>query len=146
VNARPMLLLSIAVLLLPGIALAQGASPESELRSKLFELHRKAVSILERVEESANRGTSLDLDQMMEESITLSTRVARLKDEAPAANIQGMGRGAPMNKTLLLVTQASMSLEAMLHALTYFAGTEDRAFLGFAKENNSLVWSVRKVM
>jgi hypothetical protein len=57
-----------------------------------------------------------------------------------------MQRGAPMNKTLLLVTQASMALEAMLHALAYFAETEDRAFLGFARESNSLVWSVRKVM
>lgn len=143
-RVRRILLLWIVGLLYPVSALAQSGGPESVFRSQLIELHSKAVAVLDRVEKSGPRG--IPRQQTLEELFALVRLIHRLEEEASATNLQFMQRGQPSSKTLLLVQQASKSVDGMLAALSNYIESEDRAFLGFARENNALVWSIRKVM
>jgi len=144
VPVRRIFLLLIVGLLLPVCVLAQSGGPESVFRSQLIELHSKAVALLDRVEKSGTRG--VPRQQTLEEIFALVRLVHRLQEEAGATDLQFMQRGESSSKTLLLVQQASISVDGMLSVLSYYIESDDRAFLGFARENNALVWSVRKVM
>ena len=124
------------MLLLPVVASAQSDGSESVFRSQLIELHSKAIIVLNRVEPSAPRGSYRQ--QVQEEIFALVRLNHRLEEEAMATKIQ--------SKTLLLVGQASKAVDGLLSALSSYIESEDRAFLGFAKDNNALVWAIRRVM
>jgi hypothetical protein len=125
-------------------SLAQPAGAESIFRSQLVELHSKAVAILDRVEKRLPQGPQEI--QTREEIFALVRLVHRLEEEAAATNLQSLQRGQPQNKALLLVTQAAKGVDAMLAALDNYIASADRSFLGFARDNNAIVWAVRKVM
>ena len=144
VHFRRKLLLSVAGLLLSVTVFAQSGGPESVFRSQFIELHSKAIGILDRVEKAGPR--EISRQQTLDEIFALVRLVHRLEEEASATNLQFMQRGQSSSKTLLLVQQASKSVDGMLSALTHYIESDDRAFLGFARENNALAWSVRKVL
>jgi hypothetical protein len=72
--------------------------------------------------------------------------IHRLDEESGKTDLQSQQGGQPLNKTLLLVQQACMAIDGMLTTLSSYIATDDQSFLGFARENNKLAWSVRKVM
>ena len=134
----------LAVLVIPASVIAQSSGSEAIFRSQLIELHAKAIAVLERIEKSGPRG--IPQQQTREEILAITRLLHRLEEEAAATNLQFLQRGQPSNKTLLLVQQASKAIDGMLAALDYYIDSEDRTFLGFARDNNALAWSVRKVM
>lgn len=139
------LILSISLaLLVAQPSLSQPTGAESIFRSQLVELHSKAVAIIERVEKRLPQGR--DEIQTREEIFALVRLVHRLEEEAAATNLQSMQRGQPQNKVLLLVTQAAKGVDGMLAAIDNYIASADRSFLSFARDNNAIVWAVRKAM
>ena len=138
------ILLSLVIWLLPVSVSAQSGGSESVFRSQLIDLHSKAIAVLNRVEKGGPHG--VPRQQTLEELFALVRLVHRLEEEAGATNLQLMQRGQPSSKILLLVQQASKAIDGMLAALSHYIESEDRAFLGFARDSNALVWSIRKVM
>jgi hypothetical protein len=138
------LLTLLILLLLPLATSAQDSGSESVFRSQLIELHGKAIAILDRVEKMGPRESSRQ--DIRDEVFALVRLIHRLDEEAGATNLQLVRRNQPSSKTLLLVQQAAKAVDGMLSALDNYIESQDRAFLGFAKDNNALVWSVRKVL
>ena len=125
-------------------AQSAGAGQATVFQSQLIDLHTKAISILNRVEKATPHGAAqVEFD---EEIAALTSLVFRLEEEAGKSDLQMVKLGQPPNKRLLMVAQASKALDGMLSALGDYVNTEDRAFLGFAKDNNALVFAIRKVM
>ena len=137
-------LLPLALLFLSASASAQTAGAAGVFRAQLIDLHAKTILILERVEKAGPQGVTRQSTQ--EEIFALVRLVHRLEEEAGAANLQFIQRGQPSNKTLLLVQQAAKAVDGMLSSLDSYLESDDRAFLGFARDNNALAWSIRKVM
>ena len=81
-----------------------------------------------------------------EEILALTKLIHRLEEEAASTNNEYFRRTQKSSKTLLLVQQASKAVDAMLAALSSFIDTDDRTFLGFARDNNAQTWAIRKVM
>jgi hypothetical protein len=133
----------LAFSLLPS-TFAQTGGAEAVFRNQLVDLHSKAVATLDRIEKAGPRG--VPRQPTRDEIFALVRLLHRLEEEAATTNLQFMQRGQPSNKTLLMVQQAAKAIDGMLTALDNYVESEDRAFLGFARDNNALAWSVRKVM
>lgn len=78
--------------------------------------------------------------EMFEQNFALVRLVHRLEEEAAATNVMP----EDSRTALLLVEQAAKALDGMLKAIDSYVETADRSFLRFARENDALVWSVRK--
>lgn len=134
---RSQILLFIGLLMVSSFASsAQAQSPDAIFRSQVIDLHGKVISVLERVEKTMPTGASRE--QTLNEIFALVRLVHRLDEEAGATK--------PETKTLMLVQQACIAMDSMLSALNFYVESEDNAFLGFAKDSNNLVLSIRKVM
>jgi len=139
-----LLFLTVLAFLLAKPTPARSAGVESVFLDQLVHLHSKAIAILDRVEKAVPRGEHEF--QTREEILALVRLVHRLDEEAALTNLQLVQRGQPQNKTLLMVQQAAKALDGMFAALENYIASADRSFLGFARDNNAIVWSVRKVM
>ena len=137
-------LLPIVLFFLSASAFAQTGGAAGVFRAQFIDLHAKTIAILEQVEKSGPRGVPRQSTQ--EEIFALVRLVHRLEEETAATDVQFTQRGQPSSKILLLVEQASKAIDGMLFALEQYIDSEDRVFLGFARENNNLAWSIRKVM
>jgi hypothetical protein len=142
--ALRLILSAVLALLLPSPSYAQSTGAESVFRTQLVDLHSQAIGLLERVEKAVPRGAQAT--QTKEEILALVRLVHRLEEEAAWTNVQRMQSGEPQSKTLLMVQQAAKAVDGMLAALDNYVTSADRSFLGFARDNDALVWSVRKVM
>ena len=134
----------VFLFLLSPSVLAQTSGAEAVFRTQIVELHAKAIGILDRIEKSVPGG--VPRRETQEEIFALVRLVHRVDEEAGATDLQYSRRGQPSSKVLLLVQQAAKGIDAMLTALDSYIESEDRSFLGFARDNNALVWSVRKAM
>jgi hypothetical protein len=126
---------------------AQDSGAAKVYRTQFVESRIKVRSILERVDR-LSRG-SLD-DRMktdsQEEIFALTKLIHRLQEEAGGSNIDAMKSGHNSNKTLLLVSQGCIAMDFVLSALSSYIDTNDRAFLGMAKDGNSLINSIEKIL
>ena len=75
----------------------------------------------------------------------LITLIHRLEETASEANIESFKQSRIRDKKLMLVTQGCDGLAFMLRALDFYVETEDRAFLGFARDGAELVARIKNV-
>lgn len=127
-------------------ATAQTSGAEEVFRSQLFDLHAQAISILDRVEKDGPGPRGSPQLVAGREILAIRKLIHGLDEEAGATDLESMRRGQPSSKLLLLIQEACNAIDGMFTALGDYIDTEDRAFLGFARENNDLAWSIRKVM
>ena len=73
----------------------------------------------------------------------LNSSVAK---EALTADIRAIKGGKDTNKDLLLIAQACSVLDIVLDAVANFLNTEDKAFLGIAKDSEKLLESIEKLL
>jgi hypothetical protein len=124
-------------------AQAQTGGAESVIRGQLVDLHAKAISILDSIEKAP---AGVARQKTFDEVFALIRLVHRLEEEAAATNLQFLKRGQRSSKELLLIQQAAKAIDSTLIAINSFLETDDRAFIGFARDSNALTWTVRKVM
>jgi hypothetical protein len=131
-------------------------------RSQLVELRGKVKAMTERVEregriegnEQARSDTNKEIFALQRERARLDTRreiVALIKlnasitKEVSEANLKVIQRGGNLNKDLLLIAEASSVLGVVLDSLDNYVATQDRAFLGIAKDSEKLLLSIEKL-
>ena len=136
-------LLAWCLVCLPLDAQTQAGGAESVFRNQLVDLHAKAISILEKTEKAPRE---VPRQQTFDEVFALIRLVHRLDEEVSAANLQVLKRGQPSSKGLPMIQQAAKAIDSTLIALNSYLETEDRAFIGFARDSNALASAVRKVM
>jgi hypothetical protein len=91
-------------------------------------------------------GGSSESLSLQEERLALAKLVHRLGEEAGQANIDVLKREGKSDRVLLLVSQGCEALSFTLMALDNFADTEDRTFLGLARDGEALAMSIDKLM
>ncbi len=116
-------------------------------KTEFIELDGKVQAMSARVQQDAEKKldpeTTLNL---REEIFALVKLTTSLRDEANRTNLDILKRGENSNKTLLLISQGCEGLSFVMTALDNFLDTQDRAFLGFAKDGQELVGSIRKIL
>jgi hypothetical protein len=135
-NMRNKILIICLFMVVPFTDSARPQSADAVFRSQAIELHGKAVAVLERVEKTMPTGASQE--QTRSEIFALVRLVHRLDEEAGATQ--------PKTKTLMFVQQACVDIDSMLSALDFYVESSDSSFLGFARDSNSLILSIKKVM
>jgi len=94
-------------------------------------------------------GESSESLSLREERLALTKLVHRLGEEAQEAAQAGndvLERERKLDRVLLLVSQGCEALSFTLMALDNFADTEDRTFLGLARDGEALAMSIEKLM
>jgi hypothetical protein len=108
--------------------------------AQFVELHTKVEQIMKNITQVKNK------QDLREEMFALVKIIHRLDEESARTNLDMLKRGQASDKKLLLVSQGCEALEFVTSALDNFLDTGDRAFLGFAKNGNNLVNSVKKIL
>jgi len=83
---------------------------------------------------------------LREEIFALGNLAHRLGVEASQSNLRIVKSEQDSNKTLLLISQGCDALNFVLTALDNFLDTQDRAFLGLAKDGEALAKTVQKIL
>jgi|GEM_PF-4432608 len=126
---------------------AQDSGAAKVYRTQFLESRVKVKAMLERVDRlsrsTINERTKINLQ---EEIFALTKLIHRLQEEAASSNIDAATRGQDSNKTLLLVSQGCIAMDYVLSALNSYIDTNDRAFLGLARDGDNLINSVEKIL
>jgi hypothetical protein len=126
---------------------AQDSGAAKVYRSQFLDSRVKVKSMLDTVDR-LSRGTIDNRDKMnlQEEMLALTKLIHRLQEEALSSNNDAVGRNQDPNKTLLLISQGCIAMDYMLSALSSYIDTNDRAFLGLARDGDNLINSVEKIL
>jgi hypothetical protein len=119
----------------PATALPQQDGPDTVYRAEYFELHSKVQSLMHR---AFNSRTDEERMPIAEEQLLLMRRVHALGEEVDRANLEGLKRGEPAHKTLLLISQGCYMMDASLSAAENYMDTGDSLFVVVAKESDAL--------
>jgi hypothetical protein len=126
---------------------AQDSGEVRVYRTQFLELRGKVKSVFERVERQGRDAPDYKLKiELSKEMFALTKLAHNLEEQTGEANLSEMKRGQDQNKTLLLIGQGCKALDFVLSALDNYVATEDRAFLSIAKDGNSLIDSVEKIL
>ncbi|MFL9911915.1 hypothetical protein [Paraburkholderia sp. RL17-337-BIB-A] len=119
----------------PATALPQQDGPDTVYRSEYFELHSKVRSLMHR---AFNATTDEQRMPIAEQQLLLTRRVHALGEEVDRANLEGLKRGEPPNKPLLLISQGCYMMDATLSAAENYMDAGDSIFVIVAKESDGL--------
>ena len=72
--------------------------------------------------------------------------VNRLGAESLRSNLDGLKKGQPPNKTLLLVASGCEEIAFVLQVFDNFLDTKDRVFLGFAKHGDDITSALQEIL
>jgi hypothetical protein len=122
-------------------ASAQDVGEVKVYREQFADLHVKVQAISKRIIEDGDTKLSTS-----EEIIALEKVNHTLSEECLRQNVESQKKGRPENKTLLLIAEGSDALEFELNSLFDYASTNDRSFVGLARDGEDLTKSVEKVM
>jgi hypothetical protein len=141
------LVIVIMVLLFTQTSHAQNSGATNVYRTQFVEMRGKVRSIFERVERELRGEPDYKARvSLKEEMLALTKLIHRLDEEALRTDTESMERGRRSNKTLLLVSQGCRAMDFVLNALDNYITTEDRSFLSLARDGDSLITSVEKML
>ena len=87
-----------------------------------------------------------DKQDIDEELFALTKLVHRLGEESQRSDVENSTRGQSRNKTLLLIAQGCDLLAFVLTAVGNFVDTNDLSFWVLARDGDTLVGSIRKLL
>lgn len=146
------IVIAIVVLCIPCLSLtfatyAQDSGEVKVYRTQFIELHTKVQTVLARAEQQTRiKAGPQNVLNLREEVLALGKLAHRLDEEAAKSNLGTLKSGQDSNKTLLLISQECEALSFVLMALDNFLETQDRAFLGLAKDGEDLAKTVQKIL
>ena len=141
ITTKCILSVALGLFALSTPALGQNTGAVSVYKAQLFMLHSKADSILATFHSPQNRRADLK-----EELFTISKLVHRLQEEALSSNNDDVRAGKKANKDLLIIEQACIVIDFMSESMSNYIDTDDKVFLLFAKDANSLALQMRKTL
>jgi len=137
----------VIALYLTQTAYAQGSGATNVYRTQFFEMHAKVKTIFERAgRQGRSEPNHKARVSLREEILALTKLIHRLEEEAARADLEGMERGRNSNKSLLLVAQGCKAMDFVLNALDNYITTDDRSFLSLARDGDSLIKSIEKML
>lgn len=124
--------------------LAAGQTGASRVyREQFFDLRSKVQSVLKRTEpDTRGPWTSKIRTDLRQEILALTKLVHRLEEEAMTSDLSN----DRSDKTILLVSAGCKALDFVLGAVDSFVETDDRSFLGLARERETLIKSVERLL
>jgi hypothetical protein len=124
-----------------------GTAAANLYRDQFVALHDKVQSVANTANSAAGSGVARnDQAEIIEELLALQRLVHRLGEQAAETNLDGRHQGRAQDKRLLLVSQGCEGLSFVIAALQNFMYTNDQVFMGFARDGNNVVASIRKVL
>jgi|SRR5579864_4612342 hypothetical protein len=148
------------VLLAATCVFAQDSGTAKVFREQFAQLHKRTTDVMTRAEQTVRDGTAQTADgsELRHEILALTSLVHNLDEDAQRSYLNaltasrdalkegGTRRTENPNKDVLFVEMGSEQLAFVLGALDNFLETEDKAFLGFAKQGNDLTSSIEKLL
>lgn len=139
--------LCITYLSLTLTAYAQDSGEVKVYRTQFIELHAKVQTVFTRAEQEVKvQSDPRSILNLRQEILALRKLVHRLDEEAGSSDVKILESGQDSNKTLLFTSQGCIALDFVLTALDNFLETQDRAFLGLAKDGEDLARTVQKIL
>jgi hypothetical protein len=140
-------LLAPAVAILVSPMYAQDSGAANVYKDQFVQLHARTKEILHKAEE-LGKGDSTDraILNLEEETLALNKLVNQLGAESLRSNLDGLKKGQPPNKTLLLVASGCEEIAFVLQVLDNFLDTKDRVFLGFAKHGDDITSALQEIL
>jgi hypothetical protein len=130
------------VLVVFQIASAQTGAP-NVYRNQFFDLRARVQSLVKRTEpQSRATWTNKTRMDLREEILALTKLIHRLEEESLASNLDN----ARSDKTILLVSTGCKAMDFVLEALDSYIDTDDRSFLGLARDGDVLIKSVERLL
>jgi hypothetical protein len=79
---------------------------------------------------------------LRQEILALTKLIHRLEEESMATNLDN----ARSDKTILLVSAGCRAMDFVLGAIDSYIDTDDRSFLGLARDGDALIKSVERLL
>lgn len=130
------------------LALSQQTSGAAHVyRTQFLELRGKVAIILDKASPvNASRLSPKDKQDLEEELFALTKLAHRLGEESERSDVENLKRGQSPDKTLLLIAQGCDLLAFVLTALRNFVDTNDLSFWVLARDGETLVGSIQKLL
>jgi hypothetical protein len=140
-------LFSITTLVIPALLCAQ--SGESPVYIEQFlHLNETTKQMFAEIAESQPRWAKSSTERLaLRERLFAVTKLANgLEEMAGRTELDLLNKGQSQDKRLKLVKQGCAALDFVLLALGNYVETDDRSFLGFARDGAELVASIKKAI